>query len=83
MALQYLKGAYKHERNQLFTWVDSDRTRGNSCKLKEGRFTLVVRRKLFTERMVKWWNRLTRVVEDALTLEVFKARLHGALSDLI
>ena len=24
-AFQYLKGVYKHEGNQLFTWVDSDR----------------------------------------------------------
>jgi len=25
---QYLKGAYKQDGEQLFTWVDSDRTRG-------------------------------------------------------
>ena len=42
VAFQYLKGVYKHEGNQLFTWVDSDRTRGNSFKLKEGRFRLDV-----------------------------------------
>ena len=35
---KYLKGVYKHEENQLFTWVDSDKTRGNVFKLKEGRF---------------------------------------------
>ena len=29
VALQYLKGVYKLEREQLFTWVDSDKTRGN------------------------------------------------------
>ena len=28
MAFQYLKGDYKLERNQHFTWVDSDKTRG-------------------------------------------------------
>jgi len=28
-AFQYLKGDYKKEENQLFTLVDSDRTRGN------------------------------------------------------
>ena len=42
-AFQYLKRAYKQEGNQLFTWVDSDRTRGNGFKLKEGRFRLDVR----------------------------------------
>ena len=40
-AFKYLKGDYKLERNQLFTWIDSDRTRGNGFKLKEGRFRLL------------------------------------------
>ena len=29
VAFQYLKGAYKQEREQLFMRVDSDRTRGD------------------------------------------------------
>ena len=37
---QYLRGAYKQEETQLFTWVDNDETWGNSFKLKEGRFRL-------------------------------------------
>ena len=36
LAFQYLKGAYGQEVEQLFTWVDSDRTRGNGFKLREG-----------------------------------------------
>ena len=28
VAFQYLKGDYKQEGNQLFTWVDSNRTKG-------------------------------------------------------
>ena len=32
---QCLKGAYKQEGNQLFTWADSDRTRSNGFKTKE------------------------------------------------
>ena len=31
---QYFKEAYKQDENQLFTLSDSDRTRGNSFKLK-------------------------------------------------
>ena len=33
-AFQYLKGAYKQEVEQLFTRVDSDRTRGNGFKMR-------------------------------------------------
>ena len=49
----YLRGDYKKEGNQHFTRVDSHRTRGNGFKLKEGRFTLDVRGKFFTERVVR------------------------------
>ena len=48
----------------------------NSFKLKEGRFRLDVRKKFFTVR-------LPREVVDAPSLEVFKARLDGALSNLV
>ena len=33
VAFQYLKEAYKQERERLFMRVDSDRTRGNYLKL--------------------------------------------------
>ena len=51
--------------------------------MREGRFRFDIRRKFFTERVVRYWNRLSREVVDAPSLEVFKARLDGALGSLV
>ncbi|GAB0203378.1 mitochondrial enolase superfamily member 1 [Grus japonensis] len=82
-AYQYLKGAYRQDGEGLFMRECSDRTRGNGFKLKEGRFRLDVRKKFFTVRVVRHWNRLPREVVDAPSLEVFKARLDEALGNLV
>ena len=82
VAFQYLKGVYKQEGECLFTRVDGDRTRGNGFKLRQGRFRLDIRRKFFTQRVVKHWNRLPKEVVDAPSLEAFKARLDVALGKI-
>ncbi|KFV00162.1 hypothetical protein N340_12953, partial [Tauraco erythrolophus] len=82
-AFQYLKGAYRKAGEGLFTRVSSDRTRGNGFKLKEGRFRLDIRKKFFTLRVVRYWNRLPREVVDDPSLEVFKAGLDEALGNLV
>jgi len=63
--------------------VCSDRTRGNGCKLKEDRSRLDIRKKFFTVRVVRPWPRLPREAGAAPSLAVFKARLDGALSNLV
>ncbi|KFZ54255.1 hypothetical protein N338_10299, partial [Podiceps cristatus] len=82
-AFQYLKGAYRKEGENLFSRDSGDRTRGNGFKLKQGRFRLDIRKKFFTMRVVKHWNGLPREVVDAPSLETFKTRLDGALSNLV
>ncbi|KFM11433.1 hypothetical protein AS27_03549, partial [Aptenodytes forsteri] len=55
----------------------------NGIKLKGGRFRLDIRKKFFMLRVVKHWQRLPREVVDAPSLETFKVRLDGALSNLV
>ncbi|KFP62344.1 hypothetical protein N322_01640, partial [Cariama cristata] len=55
----------------------------NGFKLEEGRFTLDVKKKFFPVRVVRQWQRLPREAVDAPSLEVFKARLDGALSNTV
>ena len=72
VAFQNVKGAYKQEGARLFMRVDSDRTRENGFKVRQGRFRLDFRRKFFTQRVVTYWNRLLKEVMDAPSLEAFK-----------
>ena len=83
VTFQYLKGSHKKDGEGLFTWVDNDRTRGSGLKLREDRIRLDIRRKFFTLRVVRHWNRLPREIMDAPSLEVLKASLDGALANLI
>ena len=70
------------EVNRLLSRVCGNRTRENAFKLNE-RFRLPMRKKFFAVRVVRCWKRLPREAVNALSLEVFKARLVGALCNLI
>ena len=47
------------------------------------RSRLDIRKKFFALRVVRHWHRLPRKAVDVPSLEVFKARLDGALSNLV
>jgi len=49
----------------------------------EGRYRLDVKGESFTERVVRHWNRMPREAVDTPSLEVFRAGLDRALSNLI
>ena len=83
VAFQYLKGAYRKAGEGLLTRSGNVRTRGNGFELAERRFRLDVRRKFFTVRVVRHWDRLPREAVDASSLEAFKARLDETLSNLL
>jgi len=75
--------AYKRAGEGLFTRACSDRTRGNGFRLKYGGFRINIKKKFFTMKVVRHSNRLPREAVAAPSLALFKARLDGALSNLI
>ncbi|KFQ37096.1 hypothetical protein N332_01212, partial [Mesitornis unicolor] len=55
----------------------------NGFKLEEGSFRLDIRNKFFIMWLMRHWHRLPREAVDDASLEVFMARLDGALGNLV
>lgn len=65
--------------------VTDDRTHGNGTELCQGNFRLDIRKKFFTARAVKHWNRLLNEVVGALEhcLSVLKRHLLSAFNHML
>ncbi|KAJ7397494.1 hypothetical protein BTVI_135092 [Pitangus sulphuratus] len=73
----YLKGGCSQEVG-LFLQAASDRTRGHSPKLFQGSFRLDIKKYFFTERVIGYWDGMSKEV-----VEVFEERLDVALSAMV
>jgi len=57
--------------------------RSDGLNLREGKFRLDIRKNVFSERVVRHWNRLPMEVVESPSLEELKKRVDVTLSDVV
>ena len=67
----------------LVCHLKESRVNQKSLKLFQGRFSLDIRKILFSEIVVRHWNGLPRGVVKSQSLEVFKERVDIVVSDML
>lgn len=63
------------------SFLPSNKTRQKSLKSHQKMFRLDIRKNFFTERVVKYWNRLPREVLQSPSLEVLEKCVDVVLRD--
>ncbi|KAJ7412749.1 hypothetical protein BTVI_45463 [Pitangus sulphuratus] len=79
----FLKGECSQVGVGLFSQAVTDKMRGHSLKLHQGRLRLDIRGNFFTERVVKHRNGLPREVVELPPLKMFKEKLDVAPSAMV
>ena len=67
----------------LCSLITNDRMHGNSTKMGQGRVRLDSRKHLCTVRVIKYWNKLSSKVVDALCLSALKRHLDNAFLNML
>ena len=72
---KWIKGINKGDLYEVLIPKNDTRTRGNGYKLDKFRFRKDIGKNWFTNRVVDQWNKLSKYVVDANSIESFKWRL--------
>lgn len=75
----YLERGCRQAGVDVFSKVTSDRTKGVGLNLYRRRFRLENGKTVSAERVVRYWNRLSREVVQSPALKVFEERVDMAL----
>ena len=80
---KHLKGGCSKEGASLISQVISDRMQGNSLNFYQRKSEFDIRKKFFTEIVVKYWNGMFREMVEPPSVEVLKRYMYMALGGMV